>query len=249
MVAEISGVGLAYSVVGQLGLADVRQRAVEPPGEFGPQDKQTPSTDQVGGVFSRLRVSQDALNQAASVVREVGHVAGQADRLLGRMQEDLSTVVKMFPPYPLDNPERISFLNSFAGLRKQVEALTFPPPEQVDVVARLSGEFETAEVKDGLPVAEAVAAVTKSLWDIATLDPLSANDAEVGKALDQVQSAQSALEQLRRGMWHDVAGFVQQADSSEVRTQGAGAREQLAELGNRAIGANGRLLQQAAESG
>lgn len=165
------------------------------------------------------------------------------------MQEDLSIVVKMFPPYPLDNPERISFLNSFAGLRRQVEALTFPPPEEVEVLGRLSGGPAAAKVKDGLPIGDAVLAVTASLWDIATLDPLSASDAEVGKTLDQVQAAQSALERIRAGMWHDVAGFVKQADPSEARVRGAEAREQLAELASRGIGVNGHLLQQAAESG
>lgn len=131
MVTEISGAGLSHSVVAQSSTVTASRvtemsRAAQAASALPvARDKQASSAAQVAGAFALLRTRQEALNQAAATVREVGKTVEEAGQLLGKMEEDLTAVVKMYPPYPLDNPERIDLLNSFGGLRRQIDALTF----------------------------------------------------------------------------------------------------------------------------
>lgn len=257
MVTEISGAGLGYSVVGQLGAVDSQR----PPGVVRPEeallpqsvvarDKQDEPSTQVAGSFAQLRVQQDASNKAASVVREVGNAVEQTSQLLEKIESKLGEIVKMYPPYPIDNPQRIELLNNIGGLRKQIDALTFPPPDAVQAARRLLGtEADPADKKgDATVITDAVAVVKDQMWDIPALDPLAASDEQVSKLLEQVKAKKSSLEDLQAGMWQDVVSFVKVADSPEARNEAAGVREKIADLGNRGIGGNARQLVQAAES-
>lgn len=259
MVTEISGAGLSHSVVSQLG-ATASQRVLESvrPEVLGARtavvasDESQSSSTQVAGLYAKLLTRQDSLGKAASVVREVGATVEKADKLLSKMEEKLGAVVKMYPPYPVDNPERVSLLNSFGGLRRQIDALTFPPPEKLDALGQLIGTQEDA-AKDAEKSAQASAVllIKEPMWDIPTLDPLVSGDAEVSKALDQVKSTRSILEDLQSGMWRDVISFVQQADSSEAQNEASATREQLADLagrGEQGIGNNDSQLALAVET-
>lgn len=254
MVTEISGAGFNHSVVGQTGLA-AQSRASEPvrPGvvgtttEAGVRDKQTSSATQVAGAYAQLRARQDVLNKAADVVRNVGATVEKADQLLNGMEEALGGVVKMYPPYPVDNPERVTLLNSFGGLRRQIDALTFPPPETLDSVSKLLVPQDGTAGKAGEEEKKAAFSLIKEpMWDIPTLDSLSASDEEVSKALDQVDALKSRLADLQSGMWKDVVDFARKADTPEVRDEAASVREKLADIGDRGIGSNARQLEQAA---
>lgn len=253
MVTEISGAGVSHSVVNQTGIT-ASQRAAEAvrPGvtrvatELGARDKQASAATQVAGAYAQARARQDVLNKAADVVREVAATAEKADQLLGGMEEALGGVVKMYPPYPVDNPERISMLNSFGGLRRQIDALTFPPPDQLDAVAKAlgtgtgaSGKPEEADKK------AAVSLIKEPMWDIPLLDPEAATDKEVGKALEEVNALKDRMKELQAGMWKDVVDFAQQAETSDVTDEGATVRDLLADMGERGIGSNARQLEQA----
>jgi len=205
MVTEISGAGVSHSVAAlanTVAMSRVTEAEASRPGQPGEvpsvsgSDNQLSSTTQVTGAYAQIRNRQDELNQAASVVREVGNTVKEADQLLSKMEEDLVKVIKMYPPYPVDNPERISLLNSFGGLRRQIDALTFPPPNTLDAVGRLLGSSEDANAKDSKDAKDALNAATQSIaslakepmWDIPTLDAQKASDAEVGKAIGSGQS-------------------------------------------------------------
>lgn len=257
MVTEISGASLSHSVVGQLG-ASASQRVVESvrpevsDARIGAVANGEPNASftQVGGLYAKLLAHQDALNKSASAVREVGVTVEKASQLLSKMEEDLSAIVKMYPPYLVDNPERVSFLNNFGGLRKQIEALTFPPPEALDALGRLLGRQEVTNSKDA-GIAEQMSAVSLikvPMLGIPELNPLAAGDVEVSKALDQIKSMRSSLDDWQSGMWKDVISFVQQSDSTEAQGNADGIRKQLSAIGNYGIGINASQLDQAAES-
>jgi hypothetical protein len=46
------------------------------------------------------------------------------------MQGNLTTIVKNYPPYPIDSMERRDLLMSYISLRKEIESLMVPPPPQ-----------------------------------------------------------------------------------------------------------------------
>ena len=255
MVTEISGAGPRYPVVAQAEATAVQRdanldRAVMA-SEVGKDEERLSASGPVAGVYARLLDRQDVLNNAAAMLREVDSSMRQAEQALGKMEDDLVALVKIYPPYPIDNPVRISLLNSVGGLRRQIEALSFPPQESFDAVERLLAGQEDKTAKNAEPTqaGDVFSAMREKMWEIPELDPLAAQDAELDKALGQVRSALDAVEQLRQGLWDDVVAAVDAADSPEVRNEGAAAGKLLAELGNLGIGANGSLLQQVAESG
>jgi hypothetical protein len=208
------------------------------------------SSAQVAGSFAQLRGRQDVLNKAASVMREIGDTVEQKNQLLDKIENKLGEIVKMYPPYPIDSPQRISLLNNIDGLRKQIDALTFPPPEDVEAALGLIGTKPDAVAQDGDASASSdfIAAVKDHMWDLPALKPATASDEEVSKTLEQVKATQSSLREFQAGMWQDVVSFVQRADTPEVRNEASGVREQIANLGNRGIGSNARQLVQVVET-
>jgi len=260
MVAEISGAGVGHSVQSQTGTA-VLSRVIDTilPEESGRmtseplfRGKLESSTALMIGVFSQLRSRQEALNQVASTVREVTNTTEKANQLLSGMEEDLTTVVKMFPPYPVENPERISLLNSFGGLRRQIEALTYPPPEELKLVGRVLGEgvINEESVVGKLENSLMNVFTNQQGWNIPTLNADTASDDDVGNVLDQVKSMKSFLDEMQASMWADVVSFVNQAETPEAKSEGAEVREFLAGLdGDRGIiGRNALQLEAVAES-
>lgn len=257
MVTDISAAGLGHSVVGQSVAASVQRVAgVVRPEEVSTkevlvkQGQQTAASSQVTGVFAQLRVRQDVLYRSASMIREIDHAASKAEELLNKVDNKLGEIVKMYPPYPIDNPQRISLLNDIGGLRKQVDALTFPPSDAVDALQKLLNPemIESGEDVDLDFGSKSVEEVKTRLWDIPLLDPTKATDEEVVDVLSQIRELKSSIEDLQAGMWKDVVSFVKKADSTESASKATGVREQIADLGGRAIGSYARELVQAVES-
>lgn len=259
MVNEISGVGLSQPVVGQVGLESVQrangsvrpESAVVPGGAATREDQVSVSgSAQVASSFAQLRVGQDVLNKTATVARQLGDAVENAGQLLGKAEDKLGQIVKMYPPYPIDSPERILLLNDLGGLRKQIDALTFPPPAAVDELGQLVGDSKGngAEGGDVSLASDAVKLVKDRLWEIPELDSSKASDAEVSNVLNQVKALKSSLDDLQAGMWKDVVAFVKQADSLESKNEATGVRAQMAELSGRGIGSNATQLVQAVES-
>lgn len=257
MVTEISAAGLGHSVVGQSVAASVQRVAgLARPEEVSTQEagfkqgEPTSTPSPITGVFAQLRVRQDGLHKSASMIREIDHVANKAEELLDKIDNKLGEIVKMYPPYPIDSPQRISLLNDIGGLRKQVEALTFPPSDDVDALQKLLNpqKISSEEVGDFSFGSKAVEEVKTRLWDIPLLVPAAATDEEVASVLSQVRALKSSIEDLQAGMWKDVVSFVKKADSPESEDKATGVREQIADLGGRAIGSYARELVQAVES-
>lgn len=61
-----------------------------------------------GGGFAGLQSRQDDLNSLARGIREAGRIV---------------EIRKLFPPYPPGQAERMAYLDSLSGLRKQIEAM------------------------------------------------------------------------------------------------------------------------------
>jgi len=80
--------------------------------------------------YARLQETKDAANQAAIGDRQRLAQLDEAQRLLREMRAHLTAIVKNYPPFPLESAERQRYLEMVAGLRKQMEALIFPPPDK-----------------------------------------------------------------------------------------------------------------------
>ena len=60
-------------------------------------------------------------------VRAHEQTTARTDQLLAAMKDTLDRIIKNYPPYPIDDPERAKFLRSFNGLKHEIEQLTVPP--------------------------------------------------------------------------------------------------------------------------
>jgi len=255
MVAEISGAGVSHSLVAQAvapyspRIAEISRPLIasssaKEVSDDVSREKQAISASQVVGAYAQLRDRQEALNSAASLVREVGNTADKASQLLIMMESELGEVVKMYPPYPVDSPERVQLLNNFGGLRKQIESLTFPPAESLDAVGRLLSDQvggKSDENVDASQVVKNAALVKEPMWDIPALDSMTASDADVRETLDQVKSTKFVLEDLQKELWKDVVDFVKQLDISVAENNSAEIRSQFVKRSAKDVGGEGQL--------
>ena len=71
-------------------------------------------SDFLNSVAISLRQTNDGLNAVSSVVTD--------------MKASLDKIIKNYPPYSLENKERIEQLMSYSSLKKQIMSLMVPPP-------------------------------------------------------------------------------------------------------------------------
>lgn len=114
--------------------------------------------------YAHLQAIKDSGQHAALADRQRLTQLDEAQRLLREMQKNLTAIVKNYPPFPIESADRQRYLEMVAGLRQQMEALIFPPPD-----------------KWGPPPLPGA----RSDWLPPALD-LQASDASVGQALETV---------------------------------------------------------------
>jgi hypothetical protein len=124
MVNEISGIGSA-SVTHGLGHTGSPASASLRGGTVGITSES--QTTQVGMPknYAGLAASKDAVLDVAQSAREIGKTLVKAGELLDRAHQEVKQV-KNYPPFPAGNEQRIQFINSLNGLKRQLEALTVP---------------------------------------------------------------------------------------------------------------------------
>lgn len=163
---------------------------------------------------SETLASLETQNRAAQLVRQSNTTLDEVGNLLGKMGGNLGLIVKQYPPYAPEDKERMALLNSLSGLRKQIDALTYPPPEQGSisqpadsVVTGGGGEIQfqlagmTHTIHPRLPLTESGGLDIPVLGD-------TASDAEVEQAYAQVLDAQAKLRARREALANELAGVL-----------------------------------------
>ncbi|MCI0492578.1 MAG: hypothetical protein L0Z07_06555 [Planctomycetes bacterium] len=124
MVNEISGVGSASVTLGLGHIGTPASASLR--GGMGETTSESQTT-QVGMPkhYAELAASKEAALDVAQSAREIGKTLEQAGELLGRAHQEIK-LVKNYPPFPAGNEQRLQFINSLSGLKRQLEALTVP---------------------------------------------------------------------------------------------------------------------------
>jgi len=168
------------------------------------------------GAQARIRNVQDARTEAALQVRHASEGLDKADELLAKIQDNLNQIVKQYPPLAQDSPQRVAYLNAITGLRKQLEALAFPPErKQSGGENRLEGVG--VDWQKNVPPSP----VVPSQMDVAVseLDPRMATDEQIGQAVTEVNEARSKVAESRAQMWQGVVDFVGKLDAERAAVQ------------------------------
>lgn len=90
-----------------------------------PQPSAETDVSTVKRTYSALIGIKDDVAQVATSIRTADQALGKADSLLGEMSAQV-TQVKNYPPFPPGNEDRVKYLDSISGLRKELQALTVP---------------------------------------------------------------------------------------------------------------------------
>ncbi len=86
--------------------------------------------------FGRLQAINEHSNREALRIR--------SDQRNTEMKETPFRIIKNYPPYPIDDPERVKFLMSFNGLKREIEQMTIPP----------DSKWQGTSTGDGIPQSE-----------------------------------------------------------------------------------------------
>jgi hypothetical protein len=186
----------------------------------------------ISGLHAQVRLAKDMLVEAALQIRHAQSGLDSADRLLAEIKANLVQIVKQYPPFAHDSPQRIAYLNAITGLRKQLEALSFPPAGvqggSPELSVQLLGGHSLSPPQAALPQPGDLA--------IPELSPQAASDGEVASALDAVKSAQDKVAQLKQTMREDVVRFVGGLDGNQAISQAGEVRTFIASSQSQGIG-------------
>ncbi len=136
-----------------------------------------------------IQVNRDKSIEAGKLVRAADQVLAQQADTLQSMNDNLQAIVKQYPPFRTDDPARAQYLESFSGLRKQMEALQVPKLDSGQDVLPKEIRFPTEHQGLGIP----------------NLDPASASDAQVAAASRQVEAAIAKVSDQREALASGVS--------------------------------------------
>ncbi|MDR3395064.1 MAG: hypothetical protein P4L70_08720 [Parasulfuritortus sp.] len=175
-----------------LGLAPQAANA----GQLQPQ----PQVPTVGsGVVDKVSISSTAgiqLGRDQSI--SGGKLINQADQTLAKQQDTLShmneklaAIIKQYPPYGEQDPQRVAYLKEFSGLRKELESLQVPRDPQAESTLPKTVNFPSQGKGLSIPSLD-WAASDKQVANAA--QHVQASISQVaGQRADLAQSVQSAL--------------------------------------------------------
>jgi hypothetical protein len=162
------------------------------------------------GEHVRAQLAQDQRLDQAVEVRQSDQALAEAEGILGVAEDALGGIVKRYPPYGPNSPERIELLNQVTGLKKQIEALNFPP--------------EAAEqVKELDPV-------LKELLGLAEEMPSEIPDEALAALLEKVEAAKSIVTGQRDEMWSDLFSQDTKHLEQDAATQARESKTVLAAI-------------------
>lgn len=214
MASDISGVGAAGQSSSPVSTLGAPRKQAAGAAQGGPPAHAAAVTGPKGNAYGYYAKRQDSFLLAVTAqdqrleeaigLRQAQVRLGEVQGLLGIMQTGLEDIVKQYPPYQAADSSRIQLINQITGLRKQIEALTFP--------VKASGAAEAVQKLGLLP--------DKAPQDI--------TDAELGKLLGQVGTAQEMVAQAQASMWVDMFGPDSPSAEHEAAVQINQARDTLA---------------------
>lgn len=209
-ISSASGIGQVQGMVTELAPELVGSGRFLPAGERTPSahGDESDATSSIRAKYSDAVAAKEGAFEQALEIRQVLKSVDEIGGVLSTVQDALGGIVKRYPPYLPDSPERVDLLNQVTGLRKQIEALSVPAevskrvPDLVPLIAKLIGiEWQLAE---------------------------DVSDAELGMFFSQAETAAGQLKEVPSGMWADLFSGDGQSDEKAVIAQSLDAKNAVA---------------------
>lgn len=130
------------------------------------------------------------LNELVRGVRQSNEALNSAADQVAAMHGSAMTIVKNYPPYPIESMERRDLLMSYASVRKEIEKLMVPAPPQ-PVYEKVRSMWDAMFSQNGQILASAVPALTADSSDKQVQEASTA----LGKLGEQVGKLSDAITQ------------------------------------------------------
>jgi hypothetical protein len=176
--------------------------------------------------INKPRANTDGLNSTAKSIRTSDTAMHHVNEYVAKMKAELNTIVKRYPPFPIDSSERAEYLKKYEQYRTEIDKLTLPvdDPGAQSIMAGTSGAPDTtANVNTPINSNGQTMAINKQEvhtgptgLNIPTL-PDKASDGEIQAAILSLDKAASTLTSKRAALASDAAAIIPgQKMSSDV---------------------------------
>jgi hypothetical protein len=128
------------------------------------------------------------MNQLVKGVRETNEALDKAAVQVETMKTGLNTILKNFPPFPIDSKERQATLMSYTSIREEIIKMTVPTPPQ-PIYEKIKTMWESA-------IAPAGQIKTDSVANLQT----TSSDSEVAAAYTSLDKTGDNLATLSSGI-------------------------------------------------
>jgi hypothetical protein len=190
-------------------------------------DTITQSSTTISPPYQGLSDAKSKLNAVAGSVRQADETMENIGRTVDKMKGTLEGIVKNSPPFPPGSEKRIAFLKSFAGLRKELEELTYPPDSSLAPKQRMAPEPASLNIPV-LPVSP----------------PEDSSDKPIHAAIAALSTASAAIDSRRQSLSDNftnqalpavAVSLNRQTGNSDVNRSGAKLTEQAAQSQSHAL--------------
>lgn len=156
-----------------------------------PEEQETVSINSSAESFATLADGKEVAARVAKSARDAGKSLDRAEDLLQDMAS-LVSAVKNYPPFPAGNEERVQYISSIDGLRKEMQSLVVPPvaPDHEPVFYPRESEFPSLDAK--VPSDAAVLAFGEAV-QVVRNDVNTAREALEAQARHSAENADAGL--------------------------------------------------------
>lgn len=157
--------------------------------------------------LGKLQGTKEALNSLGRGISVADKAMQSIDSHIGHMKEELTTIIKNYPPYPHGSEERVKRLKGYSSLRGLIDKLTYPP-ESTNAQEILRGpanrgvEIKGADSQTNAVTSQPVHTGTNGL-NIPTLSETASTE-EIQIAIMRLGQAQGMLQKKRSVLQNDV---------------------------------------------
>jgi len=134
------------------------------------------------------------MNQLVKGTRETNEALNKASEQISFMQGNLASIVKNFPPFPIESKERQDLLMSYTSIRQEMMRMTIPQPPP-PMYEQVKHEWDKTVGQNGQMLANAVPALDTG-----------SSDAQVKEASSLLDKTSTNLANLSSGVTAALIG-------------------------------------------
>lgn len=198
------------------GATTVTKLQNQPQQRPGQDDSVDLRTETAGYALRKFEAMHSVMNEAAGSIRTADEAIQSIGTQIDDMKTTLTAILKQYPPFPPGSEERVAILKSFSALRRQIDALAYPP-EDAGAQRILSLGEKDANMQSTVDLGNGHVAINVHRVPVTTgpegLDipdlPTRADDDQIRQTLFHLDQARKTLDNKRDLLAEDARHITQ----------------------------------------